>query len=267
MRNARLVATSAAAAIAPFGVSSPAFIPGGYHAHGAPADGLWADAAILSPTATLLSDAKPPARVRVQWSLLAADGVTEVANATSPVVDASGAVAAGAISVPRAELWSVARPYLHTLVTTVLDAGSGEALDSVSTSVGLRDLAWDAERGLAVNEQAVKMRGACNHESFAGVGAALAPRIDLFRVQQMRGVGMNAWRTSHNAPEPALLDITDRLGVLVLDENRVLATTTNCVGPHCRNVPSYSGDPAADVGALALRDRNHASVAWYYLCK
>ena len=58
------------------------------------------------------------------------------------------------------------------------------------------------------------MRGACNHESFTGVGAALPGRVDLLRVQQMRGVGMNAWRTSHNPPEPALLDIADRLGVL-----------------------------------------------------
>ena len=50
----------------------------------------------------------------------------------------------------------------------------------------------------------------------------------------------------------------------VLDENRVLATDTNCEG--CSRVPAYSGDPAADVGALALRDRNHASVFAYSLC-
>jgi beta-galactosidase/beta-glucuronidase len=128
----------------------------------------------------------------------------------------------------------------------------------------VRNVAWDGERGLVLNEQNVKMRGACNHESFTGVGAALPERIDLLRVQQMRGVGMNAWRTSHNPPEPALLHIADRLGILVLDENRVLATNTNCEG--CGNVPGYSGDPAADTGALAVRDRNHASVIWYSLC-
>ena len=117
-----------------------------------------------------------------------------------------------------------------------------------------------------MNEQPIKMRGACNHESFAGVGGALPPRVDLLRIQQLRGVGMNAWRTSHNPPEPILLDITDRLGVLVLDENRVLATAENCQGSGCRNLPQYAGDPAADMGALALRDRNHASVAWYSAC-
>lgn len=77
---------------------------------------------------------------------------------------------------------------------------------------------------------------------------------------------MNAWRTSHNPPEPVLLDIADRLGIIVLDENRVLATKENCVGPGCKNIPTYAGDPAADMGALAARDRNHASVLWYSLC-
>ena len=52
----------------------------------------------------------------------------------------------------------------------------------------------------------------------------------------------------------------------MLDENRVLATDRNCEGPGCKNVPAYDGDPAADMGALAKRDRNHASVAWYSLC-
>ena len=267
MRNWRLVATSPTAAIAPFGVASPAFVSGSYHAHGSstPAEGLFADAATLTPTATLAS-AAPGARVSVRWQLYAADGATLLASETSPAkaAPAQGDVTSAGMALTAVELWTVARPYLHTLVTAVLDGASGAVLDTVNTSVGIRDLAWDAERGLQVNEQAIKMRGACNHESFAGVGGALAPRVDLLRVQQMRGVGMNAWRTSHNPPEPVLLDITDRLGVLVLDENRVLATRDNCDG--CPNVPEYAGDPAADMGALALRDRNHASVAWYSLC-
>jgi hypothetical protein len=53
----------------------------------------------------------------------------------------------------------------------------------------------------------------------------------------------------------------------VLDENRVLATQTNCVGEGCTHLPTYAGDPAADMGALARRDRNHASVIWWVCCK
>jgi beta-galactosidase/beta-glucuronidase len=102
-------------------------------------------------------------------------------------------------------------------------------------------------------------------------------------VQQLRGLGGNAWRTSHNPPESALLDVTDRLGVLVLDENRVLSTTANCaVNPvtgesGCQSVPLYTSTATStrlpgfhgipvETGLLALRDRTHASVAWYSLC-
>jgi hypothetical protein len=70
---------------------------------------------------------------------------------------------------------------------------------------------------------------------------------------------------SHNPAEHILLDITDRLGVLVLDENRVLATLDNC-GVGCEDVPPYGGDVAAEAGALAARDRTHASVAYFSIC-
>ena len=125
-------------------------------------------------------------------------------------------------------------------------------------------MAWDPEVGLRLNEQLVKLRGACEHESFAGVGAAIPDRVDLYRLQQLRGAGLQALRTSHNPYEPVLLHMADRLGVLVLGENRVLATVSNC-GGNCKVVPIYDGDPAGDAGAMALRDRNHASIIFWSL--
>ena len=65
--------------------------------------------------------------------------------------------------------------------------------------------------------------------------------------------------------EYILLELTDRLGVLVLDENRVLATFDKC-GDGCEDVPPYGGDIVAEAGALALRDRTHASVAYFSIC-
>jgi hypothetical protein len=63
-------------------------------------------------------------------------------------------------------------------------------------------------------------------------------------------------------------DVTPPKGVLVLDENRVFATAQNCNGTECAGggVPWYQGDVPAEAGMLALRDRNHASVAWWSLC-
>lgn len=250
--------TPADLAIAQFGVSSPAYTTSAVSAHGAPADGLFADASV-SPTVDVQARGDATATFR----LIATDGVT-VVGTTSVSGSGTTTLVAPPMAVAAAELWSVARPYLYTL-EVALSNKAGSA-DAVNTSVGIRNIAFDSERGMLVNEQVVKMRGFCEHESFTGVGGALPDRVDLLRVQQMRGVGGNAWRTSHNPPEPILLDLADRLGLLVLDENRVLATMVNCVGPHCRNVPQYAGDPAADMGALALRDRNHPSVFAYSLC-
>lgn len=140
--------------------------------------------------------------------------------------------------ITKAELWSVPRPFLYTPVTTLRVAGSSDGradVDSVNSTIGIHQLFWSAKDGLNVNSQPVKLRGICNHESFAGVGAAIPPRVELLRVQQMRVLGGNAWRTSHNPPEPGLLDITDRLGIAVLDENRVL-TTELPVGPQGRAI-------------------------------
>ena len=259
LRHARLTVTNSDAYIAPSGVSSPSYISGAITPHNAAdtSTGLFADV-VLTPSVDILY--LNPIKVTASFRLIAADGVTVVA--TSSVAGSKSTLQPTSMTLQGAELWSVPRPYLYTLETTV----TGGSVDAVNTSVGLRGITFDAERGMFVNEQHVKMRGFCNHESFTGVGGALPDRVDLLRIQQMRGVGGNGLRTSHNPVHEIMLDIADRLGILVLDENRVLASQQDCVGLKCQNVPSYLGDPAADVGALALRDRNHASIFAYSLC-
>ena len=82
-------------------------------------------------------------------------------------------LATATLTIADAELWSVPRPYLYELQVSVIAAQGQEVFDSTSVTTGIRNLNWDTEQGLKVNEQRVKMRGACNHESFTGVGAAL----------------------------------------------------------------------------------------------
>ena len=262
VRHARIVAAPSQAWFPPFAISSTHAVNGPVTTRTTPAQGSSANS-VITPTAVVATDS-PRSRVTVSWSVVSGAKVLGSANSTAP---APGTFESPPIHLPHAELWSVARPFLYTLVTRVTLVDSDVA-DSINTTIGIRQLVWDPNVGLRVNSQRVKMRGFCDHESFAAVGAALPPRIDLLRVQQLRGVGGNAWRTSHNPPEPALLEITDRLGVLVLDENRVFATTSNCNGTECAHgsVPSYDGDVPGEAGRLALRDRNHPSVAWWSLC-
>eukprot|EP00038_Savillea_parva_P030026 m.75023 g.75023 ORF g.75023 m.75023 type:complete len:1021 (+) comp8957_c0_seq1:151-3213(+) len=274
-RHARLVVAPPTVHIKPFGMAAPAAVTGPVTVRAHPSLGVSA-AATVHPTVDVSVVASAGAGVGIKVTVDLVDTMAP----SSPVVghvemdvtlknDAT--IKVPPIVIKAAELWSVPRPYLYTMMTTLTAAG---ASDTVNTTVGIRDLEWNPTDGLHVNTQRVKMRGFCNHESFAGVGNAIPPRIDLLRVQQMRGVGGNAWRTSHNPPEPALLDMADRLGILVLDENRVFATTDNCPGnfsdPNgsCArgDVPVYTGSVPADVGRLALRDRNHPSVAWWSLC-
>ena len=169
-----------------------------------------------------------------------------VATATG---DVSAAVAKATLKLPTAQLWSIARPYLYTVSATIVQHGADG--DSVNASVGVRSLRWDANSGFFLNGQHSKIRGFCDHNDFGGVGMAVPDRIKLYRAQQLRSVGGNGRRMSHNPPQASLLDIYDRLGVLVMDENRVF------------------NDDAVDVKHMAdlvRRDRNHPSVFVWNFC-
>lgn len=259
-RHARIVVTPTDAFLRPFAIAAPAKVTGSIQPRSHPKDGLTA-AAELHPTADV--SASTPQTVTLTFQLVDAVGQVVATSTTKQSVHGDVTVSSSPLVVKSAELWGVPRPYLYTLVATL---ATDKNQDSVNTTVGIRELTWDSADGLHVNEQRVKMRGFCNHESFAGVGAAIPPRIDLLRVQQMRGVGGNAWRTSHNPPEPALLDVTDRLGVLVLDENRVFATTTNCPGD--QNDPNHTWcvSPAENPSRFPSRMLPPRECAWGVCC-
>jgi len=91
----------------------------------------------------------------------------------------------------------------------------------------------------------------CNHQDFAGTGTAVPDRVNEFRVQKLIEMGGNAWRMSHNPPNPELLDITDKLGMLVWDENRNFADNNQYL---------------QDMADMIRRDRNHPSVVIWSLC-
>lgn len=81
--------------------------------------------------------------------------------------------------------------------------------------------------GFVLNEQNVKMRGFCNHESFAGVGMAVSDRINLFRLQSMRGLGGNAVRASHNPPNPVSKQKYAPTGILHFGNLRTLTESSH----------------------------------------
>jgi beta-galactosidase len=146
------------------------------------------------------------------------------------------------------ELWSPETPKLYRLVTTI--ASGGQTVDRVETEFGIRTVAFDKDRGFLLNGKPYLIKGTCNHQDHAGVGAALPDRLQYFRIARLKEMGVNGYRSAHNAPTPELNEACDRLGMLVMDENRLL------------------GSDALHLNwleELVRRDRNHPSVVIWSL--
>jgi len=141
-------------------------------------------------------------------------------------------------------LWSPESPKLFKLLTTVSVAG--KIVDQKETSFGIRSVAFDPTNGFLLNGKHYEIHGTCNHQDHAGVGAAIPDALQEFRVNQLKEFGCNAIRTSHNPPTPELLDACDRLGLLVLDESRLM-------GSDSENMIKWDDQ--------IRRDRNHPSIA------
>ncbi|XP_062517777.1 beta-galactosidase BoGH2A-like [Corticium candelabrum] len=215
--------------------------------------GQYSDGATFMATAEVTNDAltQSAKNVVVYFALFDENG-EEVVEATSASVSVSSnmtEVAKASFKISKAELWSTPRPYLYTLQTSVM-AGS-TLLDNVSTTVGVRLAKWDPNQGFFLNNVPYKWRGFCDHNDFTGVGVAVPDRVNLFRAQMLRAVGGNSWRMSHNPPIPVLLDILDRLGVVVWDENRNFGNNSVWL---------------MDQRDMVRRDRNHPSVMVWSFC-
>jgi len=123
------------------------------------------------------------------------------------------------ITVDHPVLWSTDNPYLYRVVSLIQK--NGKTIDSVQSRFGIRTINVSI-KGLFVNGKYVKVRGMCCHQDHAGVGSALPDYLQYYRIRLLKDMGVNSYRTSHNPPTPELLDACDSLGMLVLDENRLL---------------------------------------------
>ncbi|NPV45337.1 MAG: glycoside hydrolase family 2 protein [Armatimonadetes bacterium] len=146
------------------------------------------------------------------------------------------------LPVRQPQLWDLTTPYLYLLRTAVSAAGT---VDEVTTPFGIRHIRFDPEEGFLLNGRAVKLKGTCNHQDHAGVGIAVPDALQEFRIRRLLEMGSNAYRCAHNPPAPELLDACDRLGMLVMDENRHL---------------SSSEWGLADLESMIRRDRNHPCI-------
>lgn len=149
------------------------------------------------------------------------------------------------IQVENALLWEHENPYLYTAVTEVFE--NDRLVDNYKTTFGIRSIEYTAN-GLLLNGVQTPLYGTCFHQDFVGVGAAIPDAIQNYKIKKIRDLGFNAFRSSHNPATLELLDACDRLGVLVINENRIIETSKHRM---------------EDLEELIKSSRNHPSVfAW-----
>jgi beta-galactosidase len=152
-------------------------------------------------------------------------------------------------------LWSVERPYLYRAVSRV--ACGSRPCDDYATPFGVRTFTFDPERGFILNGTHVKIRGVCLHHDLGALGAAVNTRALERQLQIMRAMGVNALRTSHNPPAPELLDLTDRVGFIVLDEAFDMWKKEKTKYDYHLDWDAWH---VRDLSDMVRRDRNHPSV-------
>src|SRR5439155_232066 len=131
------------------------------------------------------------------------------------------------------------------------------ACDNYATPFGVRSFIFRADSGFYLNGQAVKIRGVCLHHDLGALGAAVNTRAIERQLEIMRAMGANAIRTSHNPPAPELLDLTDRMGFIVMDE--AFDMWKKAKTPYDYHL-DWDVWHVRDLSDMVLRDRNHPSV-------
>jgi len=168
---------------------------------------------------TLDNSGKQPADVSVQVTVFDPQGKQVAQQSQSikvPVFTQTTAQVPVAINSPA--LWSLEQTNLYRVTTQVIQ--NGKKVDESSLNTGFRTIKFDAEQGFFLNGKHVKLQGICMHQDHAGVGVAIPDSIWEYRLRRLKELGVNAIRFSHNAPASEVLDLVDRMGFVVMDENR-----------------------------------------------
>jgi beta-galactosidase len=146
------------------------------------------------------------------------------------------------LALESARLWSPADPALYRLISEIV--ADGAVIDRVETRFGIRSVRFDAQRGFFLNGQPMKLLGVCNHQDHAGVGTAIPDALHAWRIDRMREMGANAWRSAHNPPAQALLDACDARGMMMVAETRLNTTSPEGIDELDRMIRSSRNHPS-----------------------
>lgn len=211
-------------------------------------------AATVTAQTTVRNDTSALAEATLISRILDAEGRVVAENTSAPFAVAPGGevTAAPALVVAAPALWSPETPHLYRLVSEVRGWGgnAGATPDRYETTFGIRTIRFDPAQGFLLNGRKYVIRGTGVHQDHAGVGTALPDAVQEFRIRRLKEMGANTYRTAHHPHSSAIMEACDRLGLLVVDENRRFDDTPEALG---------------QLERLIRRDRNHPSVVLWSL--
>jgi beta-galactosidase len=210
---------------------------------------LKGNSATLSLGTVVRNEGNQEVNCSVLWVVLDASGNT-VGKVVSPAqtiaADASATFTANT-SLTNPALWSPETPNLYTAEVSVEPHSTRTDLqtyDAERITFGVRDIKWDPDKGFFLNGKSVKIKGTCNHQDHAGVGAALPDRLQSFRIAVLKDMGGNAVRTSHNMPTPEWVEACDRMGMMMMCETRLMSSNPEGMAQLETMIKRYRNSPS-----------------------
>ncbi|MCM1054677.1 MAG: DUF4982 domain-containing protein [Bacteroides sp.] len=187
----------------------------------------------------------------------AAAGAVDI-SAVPPAVRKKGCAYAAAVQKIKADnpkMWDIESPYLYTMTTELIK--NGEVIETESCKFGFRRIEFTCDKGFFLNGRHVKLHGSCEHHDLGALGAAQNKAALRRRLVQLREMGINSIRTSHNMPSVELMEAADEMGFLVLSEGFDMWERSKTEFDYGRFFKEWA---AVDAAAWVRRDRNHPSI-------
>lgn len=160
-----------------------------------------------------------------------------------------------ALSINDPELWDITSPQLYTCRTEFIK--NGEVIDCKTVDFGFRSIRFTPDKGFFLNGRHVKLHGACEHHDLGALGAAVNRSAIRRKLLNLRAMGVNAIRTSHNPPAVELLELADEMGFLIVDECFDMWELQKTEYDYARFFPEWH---ERDVASWIRRDRNHPCI-------
>ncbi len=215
-------------------------ITDGVYAHPIKSNGAWS----IPIEATVENTGKTATHVEIASTLLDKNGNQVAKGSTmASITPLDKALGKFTIPVSNPVLWNIEAPTLYKVRTVV--SSNGNPVDTFYTTCGFRTIRFTTDSGFYLNDKRIKIKGVCNHQDHAGVGTAVPDAIWDFRLKRLKEMGVNGYRCSHNPPSNEFLDACDRMGIVVMDENRNFNAS-----------PEYM----RQLEWMVRRDRNHPSI-------